>query len=85
MANLIQQMSGLENIFQQNPWLSVLLLFWVLPWKGMALWKASHKNHKTWFIVLLLLNTLAILEIFYIFVFSKPRQETKKLNDQIQS
>lgn len=83
MENLIQQFNGLGDLFQANPWLSALLLLWVLPWKGVALWKASHKNHKAWFIVLLVVNTLAILEIFYIFIFSKlagkKETEAKKL------
>jgi len=50
-----------------------LLLLWVLPWKGVALWRAARNAQKKWFIVLLILNTLAILEIIYIFYFSKPR------------
>lgn len=50
-----------------------LILLWVLPWKGVALWKAAKNYHKKWFIALFLLNTLAILEIIYIFYFSKPR------------
>ena len=40
---------------------------WVLPWKGVALWKAARLSHKKWFIAMLVLNTLAILEIVYIF------------------
>ena len=56
--------------------LLLLSLLWVLPWKGVALWKAARNSHKKWFIALLLLNTLAILEIIYIFVFSKPKQKT---------
>jgi hypothetical protein len=49
----------------------LLILAWTLAWKGVALWKAARNSHKGWFIALLLLNTLAILEIIYIFVFSK--------------
>ncbi len=56
----------------QSPWL-LLSLLWVLPWKGVALWKAAKNSHKKWFIALFLLNTLAILEIIYIFYFSKPK------------
>lgn len=48
-----------------------VLLAWVLYWKGMALWKAAREQHKIWFVVLLLVNTLGILEILYIYVFSK--------------
>jgi hypothetical protein len=58
-----------------NPFL-LLILLWVLPWKGVALWKAARNSHKKWFVALFLLNTLAILEIIYIFVFSKPKQKT---------
>ena len=41
---------------------------------GIALWKAAINNHKKWFIMLLVINSLAILEILYIFVFSKKKQ-----------
>jgi hypothetical protein len=41
--------------------------------KGLALWKAAKNNHKGWVVALLVLNTLAILEILYIFVFSKKK------------
>jgi len=58
--------------------LILLVLLWTLPWKGVALWKASKKNHLIWFIVLLIVNTLAILEILYIFWFSKLDNKVKK-------
>jgi len=58
---------------------SSLLLFgvllWTLPWKGVALWKAARNSHKKWFVVLLVINTLAILEIVYIFFFAKKKEE----------
>jgi len=44
---------------------------WALVWKGLALWKSAKKNSPIWFIVLLAVNTMGILEILYIFVFSK--------------
>lgn len=57
----------------ENQWLLGLIILWVLPWKGLALWKAAKNGHKRWFISLLILNTLAILEIIYIFCFSKKK------------
>jgi len=51
-----------------------LILAWVLPWKGVALWKAARNGAKWWFIALLVVNTLALLEIVYIFFFSKKKQ-----------
>lgn len=51
-----------------------LYLVWVLPWKGVALWKAAKRGHKKWFIALLILfNTFAILDIIYFFFFSKKK------------
>lgn len=53
----------------------VLLIAWTLAWKGWALWKAGRLNHKVWFIVLLLVNTLGILEIIYIFAVAKRHEK----------
>jgi len=44
---------------------------WSLVWKGLSLWKAANKRSVPWFIVLLVFNTVGILDILYIFVFSK--------------
>ena len=58
----------------------IIFVLWTLPWKGIALWKAARSGHRIWFIALLIVNTLAILEIIYIFIFSKKVQisEAKK-------
>jgi len=63
-----------EQFLMQNQWLIYLALLWTLPWKGVALWRASKNSHKKWFIALLIINTLAILEIVYIFFFSKKKE-----------
>ena len=42
-----------------------------MPWKGVALWKAANKKDKWWFIAIFVVNTLAVLEITYIFYFSE--------------
>ncbi len=49
----------------------LLLAVWELVWKGFALWRASRNRNLGWFIVILILNTAGILEILYLFVFSK--------------
>jgi len=51
-----------------------LVLLWTLPWKGLALWKSAKNEHKWWFIALLVLNTMAVLEIIYIFFFSNKKK-----------
>jgi len=63
----------LESLLNSN-WLYLVLL-WTLPWKGVALWRAAKNSQKKWFIALLVVNTLAVLEIIYIFYFSKPKKQ----------
>ena len=62
----------------QNPWVIYLMAAWTLPWKGIALWKAAKNNQKIWFIIIFLLNTLAILDIIYIMFVGKEKKEEKK-------
>lgn len=64
------------NSLLNNPKLQIVFLLlsvWTLAWKGVALWKSSHNNQKKWFIALLLINTFGILEIIYLFYFSKSK------------
>jgi hypothetical protein len=66
---------GMENMFHQEflefleeNWLLVLILMaWTFIWKGIALWKAAQLSHKYWFVILLVTNTLALLDIIYIY------------------
>jgi methionyl-tRNA synthetase len=52
----------------------VILSIWSIVWKGWALWVASHKEEKGWFVALLVLNTLGILEIIYLFALGKRKK-----------
>jgi len=61
----------MENILLENPWIILVIVIWTLPWKAVALWMSARRSQKIWFVVLLVLNTLAILDILYIFLFSK--------------
>lgn len=53
--------------------LFIVLAAWSLIWKGFALWRAARNTDKVWYIVLLVVNTVGILEILYIFFFSKKK------------
>lgn len=55
----------------------LIATLWSLPWKGVALWKAANKKDTFWFVVLLILNTVGILEILYIFWLSKIKDKNK--------
>ena len=63
--------ASLETLGIVGGVLLVVVLIWSVIWKGLALWKSARKNHMIWFIILLVVNTLGILEILYIFIFSK--------------
>ncbi len=52
----------------------VLLMLWSLVWKGLALWRAAELRQKWWFIILLVVNTLGILEIIYIYIIAKKHK-----------
>lgn len=52
-------------------WLLLIAVAWSLVWKGLALWKSARINQPVWFVVLLVINTLGILEILYLFLFSE--------------
>jgi len=65
--------------------ITIAIAFWILVWKGLALWKAANKKTIPWFIILLIFNTLGILEILYIFVFSKISFKGKKLTIEKKS
>ena len=47
-----------------------IFLAWSLTWKFLALWKAARKGSVPWFILLAIFNTVGILPILYIFLFS---------------
>lgn len=51
----------------------IALFAWTVVWKGLALWKAAQKEQKYWFAAFLVVNTLGVLEILYIYVFSERR------------
>ena len=72
----------MAQFLEQNAWVLVLIVLWVLPWKGAALWRAAKNEQKKWFIAILVLNTLAILEIIYIFYFSKPKEKSPNVQTQ---
>jgi len=51
----------------------ILLIIWTIAWKCYSVWTAVKKNHKGWFVVLLIFNTLGILDIIYIFFIAKKK------------
>jgi hypothetical protein len=58
----------------------ILSALWTIPWKGVALWKAARNGSIIWFAFLLLVNTLGIIEMMYIFIFSKGKRNQNSHN-----
>ena len=72
------QLINIAHFLNTHPWMAVLfigLAIWTIVWKGVALWKAARNNQITWFVILLAANTVGILEIVYIFFFSKKEEK----------
>jgi methionyl-tRNA synthetase len=63
---------GFMSIFAP---LILVVVLWTIVLKGYALWYAARASQKWWFIVLLVVNTLGILEIVYLIWF-RPKSNT---------
>jgi len=72
-------MTGLYGLTQIPPVILFVLFLWSLLWKGIALWKASRNEQRNWFIVMLVVNTIGILEITYLFFFVKKKMKFSEL------
>jgi hypothetical protein len=53
------------------------LFVWSLAWAGLALWYAAKRDEKWWFLIFLVVHTVGILEIIYLFFVVKLFGETK--------
>ncbi|MCK5624851.1 hypothetical protein KAI04_03345 [Candidatus Pacearchaeota archaeon] len=74
-------MEYLETIAAQvgiATWLLIIILLWSAVWKLLALWKSARNNNLIWFIVIAVINSVGILPILYIFVFSKLKYKAVK-------
>lgn len=72
-------MNYFGTLSQFPPFLLFVIFLWALLWKGLALWKAAKLDQRNWFIVLLIVNAVGILEIIYSFWFAKKRMKIKDL------
>lgn len=53
----------------------LLIVIWSLFWKGLALWHSGRRGQPWWFVIMLILNTVGILEIIYLFAVLKLKFE----------
>jgi len=65
-------------------WAIIVLALWSIVWKGLALWKAARRGEKYWFVALLVINLVGLLEMLYIFVIT-PWMDSRKTNKTDES
>ena len=63
------------TIFSSMMPLFLLVMFWSVAWKGLALWHAARRGEKWWFLAMLIINLLGILEIIYLFAVVKINKQ----------
>ncbi len=54
----------------------LVVVLWTVILKGYALWHAARGSQRWWFIALLIINTLGILEIVYLIWFRPSHTHT---------
>lgn len=72
MSNYLHGFSPLYSPFGLGAGFTALLilaLLWTVILKGFALWHAARSGQKAWFIAILIVNTLGILEVVYLLFF----------------
>lgn len=69
--------------FDQIPITYLLLTAWSLFWKGIALWRSATSQQRNWFIAILVINTIGILEIVYLFRFASKRLSVVEMKSWI--
>lgn len=72
-------MNDLLNLGQMPSILFFAAYLWSILWKGLALWRAATLRQKNWFIAILILNTLGILDIIYLFFLAKKKMTLSEL------
>lgn len=50
----------------------IVVLVWSLYWKGRSMWLSAKHGDRIWFIILLLVNSMGILDMIYIYLLAKP-------------
>jgi len=72
-------MNDLTSLAILPPYGLFILFLWSVIWKGLALWNAAKNSQRNWFVVLLVLNTVGIVEIVYLFFFAKKKMKLSDL------
>jgi len=68
-------MDNVMQILSSHRPLLYLLVTWSIIWKGIALWYSARNKQLAWYIAILIVNTVGILEIVYLIFFKKKQKD----------
>ena len=71
----LESINLLAKWAEVSPLLISVAIIWSLVWKGLALWRAAELRQKYWFTAILVINSLGILDIIYLFVVARNQRE----------
>jgi hypothetical protein len=66
-----ESLQVLSQWVDAHPLLFLLIVLWSFLWKGIALWRSAELQHRYWFIAILIINSLGILEIAYLYFIAR--------------
>lgn len=77
-------MNNLNNFLNGSSYEIYGIFIWSLIWKGLALWRASKNDQRNWFMIMLVVNTIGILEIVYLFFLGKKKLTIEEIKGWVQ-
>ena len=75
-------LTGNENL---DIVLIAVITIWSTLLKGVALWRSANLKQRNWFIVMLIINTIGILELIYLFRFATKRLKMQEIKNWFKS
>ncbi len=72
--NRREEVDTLSQLLNFNNPIFYVIIIWSLIWKGIALWHAGRNKQLAWFVALLIVNTVGILEIIYLIFFRNDKK-----------
>ena len=58
-------------------WL-IPLVIWTIIWKGIGRWRAGRNDHKIWFVIMFIINSVGIIPIIYLIFIDKFFKKRKR-------
>ena len=63
----------------------ILLALWDLAWKAVAMWEAAKQRDKLWFVLILIINSVGIVPILYLWYQGRLFGGEKKKTDDTRT